>query len=592
MPVAGVLGPRVAARPLAVLAIALAAVAPLQPVAAERAPARAAPAVAGDAGAQQVIVRWRAGAALGRERALGVPNTAATAPLRMARTLTYRHGIALADGASIDARTQAVRVAAGRVDALLARLAIDPEVEWAERDQRQQLTRVVPNDPLHGPGQPPPMPAVGQWFLRAPTADAPAAIDAEAAWARTRGDSSIVVAVLDTGVRLDHPDLAGKLLPGYDFVSAPATANDGDGRDADASDPGDWITAAEATATTGPFAGLGCREGPSSWHGTQVAGLIAAATDNATGIAGAGWNLRVLPVRVLGKCGGLVSDIAAGIRWAAGLEVPGVPPNPHPARVINLSLGSPQACSSTYREAIDAVRAVGVIVVAAAGNEGAAVIQPANCPGVIAVAGVRHVGTKVGFSSLGPEVALAAPAGNCVNDDTGPCLYPLVTTTNAGRTVPAAHTYSGAGADATIGTSFASPLVVATAGLMLSVQPGLSPDELAHRLSASTRPFPDSASPGVPVCRVPVGFNDVWQEECRCTTTTCGAGLLDAGAAVALAAQPLPAGGGGSTHPGWALGLALASLALWRLGWRDRRRADLGAVTRRSVCGRCRRVGR
>jgi serine protease len=545
---------------------------------AERAPQRAAPAAAADAGVQQVIVRWRAGVSPARERIAQTATGGVAAPLHLARTLALRHGIALADGASVDSRTRAVRVAAGQVDALLARLAIDPQVEWAEVDRRQQLARVVPNDEFYRSGQLPPMPVAGQWFLRAPTADAPAAIDAEAAWARTRGDPNIVVAVLDTGVRLDHPDLAGKLLPGYDFVSDAASANDGGGRDADASDPGDWITAAENAA--GPFAG--CFVANSSWHGTQVAGLIAAATDNVIGIAGAGRDLRVLPVRVLGKCGGWVSDIAAGIRWAAGLEVPGVPPNPHPARVINLSLGSREICHPLYADAIAAARSVGAVVVAAAGNEGAAVIQPANCYGVVAVAGVRHVGTKVGYSSLGPQVALAAPAGNCVNPLPGPCLYPLVTTSNTGATVPAAHSYTSGGADATIGTSFASPLVAAAAGLMLSVQPGLTPDELAWRLRSSTRPFPPAA-PSVPVCRVPTGFSDAWQDECRCTDQTCGAGLLDVGAAVARAAEPLPAGGGGGVLSlGWALGLALASLLLWALD-RGERRARAGGG---SVCSR------
>jgi serine protease len=577
---------RLAARALAAALLGLALlVAPA--TASERAPARVAGATgatattAGTAGAtratgtEQVIVRWRAGVGAARERSAQAAGGAAAAPLRMARTLMQRHGIALADGASVDARTQVVRVAAGQVDALLARLAIDPEVEWAEVDQRQQLARVVPNDPLYGFGPDPSQP--GQWFLRAPSAQTPAAIDAEAAWARTRGNPDIVVAVLDTGVRFDHPDLAGKLLLGYDFVSESAMANDdpvavADSRDDDASDPGDYLLADELGTPAFPFASCGTKPQRSSWHGTQVAGLIAAATDNALGIAGAGWNLRVLPVRVLGKCGGWSSDIAAGIRWAAGLPVDGVPPNLHPARVINLSLGSQQPCSRVYADAIAAARAAGAVVVAAAGNQGVAVNQPANCFGVIAVAGVRHVGTKVGYSSLGPEVALAAPAGNCVNVDGGPCLYPLVTTSNTGTTVPASHSYTGTGADATIGTSFAAPLVAAAAGLMLSVQPGLTPDELAHRLRGGTRPFPTTADPHVPDCRVPVGFEAVPQLECRCTTDTCGAGLLDVGAAVARATAPLPAGGGGggSLGFGWALGLALASLLLRLLDRRER----------------------
>jgi serine protease len=413
------------------------------------------------------------------------------------------------------------------------------------------------------------MPAVGQWYLRAPAGEVRAAIDAPAAWARTQGADGIVVAVIDTGVRFEHPDLAGKLLPGYDFVSADSagvflTANDGDGWDADASDPGDWITSAEDAS--GFFAGCGASD--SSWHGTQVSGLVGALTNNGVGMAGTGWNLKVLPVRGLGKCGGFVSDLAAAVRWAAGLDVPGVPANPNPARVINLSLGSANPCSSTYQSAIDAVRAIGVVVVAAAGNEGVAVNQPANCRGVVAVAGVRHVGTKVGYSNLGRQITLAAPAGNCVNLS-GACLYPLLTTSNAGATVPTTSVYTSGGDDATIGTSFASPLVAATAGLMLSANPALTPSTVATRLRDSARPFPLDAT--LPTCTVPSGFDAVPQGECNCTTTTCGAGLLDAGAAVTLALEPPSSGGGGgASHPAWLVGLMLATLALRRTGGRGR----------------------
>ncbi|WP_162910277.1 S8 family peptidase [Azohydromonas sediminis] len=524
----------------------------------------------------RVIVRFRDDVVLERER---TARAGTVAPLRMARALGERHGFALADGPSPAPRTQVVLARDMPADVLAARLRADPLVAWAEVDERQRIaqTTVAPDDPLYADGQPAPMPAVGQWYLRAPRGDARAAIDAPAAWALTQGADGIVVAVIDTGVRFDHPDLVGKLLPGYDFVSDVATANDGDGWDDDASDPGDWVTAAENSDRNGDF--YDCYRDPrnptvpgpaiftpSSWHGTQVSGLIGAATNNALGMAGTGWNLKVLPVRALGKCGGYVSDIAAAIRWAAGLPVDGVPPNPNPARVINLSLGSANRCSDTYQRAIDEVRAIGAVVVAAAGNEGVAVNQPANCRGVIAVAGVRHVGTKVGYSNLGPEVALAAPAGNCVNLS-GECLYPLLTTSNDGTTVPGDPTYTSAGADATFGTSFASPLVAATAGLMLSVQPQLRPSTVGDRLRASVRPFP--FDPTLPTCTVPSGFDDVPQPECNCTTTTCGAGLLDAGAAVALALEPqVSSGGGGAAHPGWLLGLVAATWLLRRQGRR------------------------
>jgi serine protease len=510
--------------------------------AAERGPMRAGAAAADESA--RVIVRFKPGTV--RERALAFDPRGAAPALQMARPLSIRRGITLADGPSIDGRTQVMLAQGVTSRALADKLAADADVEWVEVDRRQRIAavpRVVPDDALYAGGQPS-EPVVGQWYLRAPDATAVAAVDAEAAWAVTKGRASIVVAVVDTGVRPEHPDLAGKLLPGYDFVSPDGagdfrTANDGDGRDADPSDPGDWITALENAG--GLFKGCAdpYTELPSTWHGTQVAGLVGAATDNVQGVAGAGWNLKVLPVRALGKCGGRVSDIVAGMRWAAGLSVPGVPANPNPARVVNLSLGSPNRCDAAYQEAIDELNARGVVVVSAAGNEGVSPNQPGNCRGVVTVAGVRHVGTKVGYSSLGLAVALAAPAGNCVNDETGPCLYPLMTTSNAGATGPAASTYTGSGADAALGTSFSSPLVAATAGLMLSANPSLEPEAVTRLLKSSARAFPPPLDPAIPLCRAPSGFDDEQLFECHCTTTTCGAGMLDAGASV-IAAQAVP----------------------------------------------------
>jgi serine protease len=322
-------------------------------------------------------------------------------------------------------------------------------------------------------------------------------------------------------VRLDHPDLAGKLLPGYDFISDTRYSNDGNGRDADPGDAGDWTTAG--------YCGSGEPATSSSWHGTQVAGLIGAATDNGAGIAGSGWNVKVLPVRVLGRCGGEDSDIIAAMRWAAGLSAdPYV--NPNPARVINMSLGSNGSCLASYRDVIAELNAAGVTVVAAGGNStGLAVAVPANCPGAIAVAGIRHLGSKVGYSNVGPQMAIAAPAGNCVNES-GLCLYPLMTTTNSGSTAPAANTYSDA-SNYSVGTSFAAPLVAGTAALMLSVDPTLTPAALRQALQATARPFPATgAGAAVTACHAP---NTAEQLECYCTTTTCGAGMLDAAAAVA-----------------------------------------------------------
>ena len=201
-----------------------------------------------------------------------------------------------------------------------------------------------------------------------------------------------------------------------------------------------------------------------------MAGIVAAQANNGLGIAGVGGATRVLPVRVLGKCGGFDSDIIAGMRWAAGLTVPGVPATPNPARVINLSLAGGSGCSRAYSSAIAEIRQAGVLIVAAAGNETSPVEEPASCAGVLAVAGIRHAGTKVGYSSYGPEVGISAPAGNCVNDvQKGErCLFPFVNTINFGSTTPGSNGYTDIN-DITIGTSFAVPLVAGTAALMIAV---------------------------------------------------------------------------------------------------------------------------
>jgi serine protease len=487
----------------------------------------------------RVIVMFRPGA-----KALEAPALPGAGGVARARAavLSKRTGIALVAGADVAERMQVVGARGIASDALARRLADDGDVLFAEPDRRVRA-HALPNDPLYPATARPEGPASGQWYLRAPQGDALSSIDAERAWDLSTGSPGIVVAVLDTGVRFEHPDLradgaGGNLLPGHDFVSDPATANDGDGRDADASDPGDWLTQAELDPG-GSFDR--CDEEPrnSSWHGTKVAGLIAALTDNGVGMASIARRARVLPVRVLGRCGGFDSDVIAGMRWAAGLFVPGVPANPTPARVLNLSLGSESRCSAAYRSAVNEVAATGAIVVASAGNAaGHAVGSPANCDGVIAVAALRHVGTKVGFSSLGPEVALAAPGGNCVNvEDGAACLYPILTTSNDGTTVPGAPAYTDS-FRISVGTSFSAPLVAGTVALMLDARPALSAGEVRAFLQGTTRPFPAAADPSIPLCTAPrfdASGDPVDQLECRCTTATCGAGMLDAGAAVRAA---------------------------------------------------------
>jgi serine protease len=516
------------------MALALPAIAAAPP--ADRGPvARRAAVPAEQPDRARVIVKFRADSGLMRESALAA--TPGREPrVQHAARLTPRLGLALTDGHDIAPRTQVLHARGLRSSELVARLRADPDVEMAWVDERVRAT-AAPNDPRYAGGQTSITPAAGQWYLRAPDSTLVSAINAEGAWDVTLGSPSIVVAVIDTGVRFDHPDLAGKLLPGYDFVSEDApgdfsTANDGDGRDADPSDPGDWVTAAESAQVGGPFAN--CGESPSSWHGTQTAGLVGAATNNGIGMASIGRNVRVLPVRALGKCGGFLSDVVAGMRWAAGLSSNPVV-NPTPAKVVNLSLGSTGPCAgSLYESAIADLAAAGVVVVAAAGNDaGQAVGKPANCAGAIGVGGLRNVGTKVGFSDVGPQISISAPGGNCVNTS-GTCLFPLLTTTNSGITGPTTNTYSSGGVDASLGTSFSSPLVAGAAALMLSINPALAPAQVRALLQSTARTFPTTGgAPNTPTCVAP---NGVDQLECYCSTSTCGAGMLNASAAVAQAA--------------------------------------------------------
>ncbi len=512
----------------------------------------------------RVIVRFKPQADSVRAKALALRATRTEArevAQTRATALGLRTGQRLAAGISLDARTQVVLAKGLTGEQLARRLAADGEVELVAVDQRRKHTK-LPNDPLFGAAAVNPESTVGgiqartidQWYLKAPSStpgQVVSSINAPAAWDTTTGLSSVIVAVIDTGVRLDHPDLAGQFVSGYDMIgfgspgsTSTAIANDGGGADADPSDPGDWVSQADVNAGT---LGSGCDStdiGNSSWHGTRVSGLIGALSNNSTGMAGVGWGLKIMPVRVLGKCGGYDSDIIAGMQWAAGIAVPGLPTNANKAKVLNLSLGGSGTCGTTgtgklYRDAITAINAAGATIVVAAGNsEGQAVGLPGNCPGVVSVAALRHVGTKVGFSSLGPEVTIAAPGGNCINVGTGqPCLYPMVSTTNSGTTTPVAADGAYTGSSASVGTSFSAPIVSGIVGLMASVRPGLTSAEATQILKSTARPFPttgggSSADGNPPQCKAPSASV---QDECYCTTTTCGAGMVDAAAAVAAA---------------------------------------------------------
>jgi serine protease len=507
----------------------------------------------GEAPVDRLIVKWR-----------NADSAAEAVSSVRVRSLATRTGQALTRGRNIGGNMSVLHLDRGlrgrEVAATLAALRADPDVELAEPDRRVKIQAYTPSDPLFVDG----LTHLGQfyerqWYLKSGQVSS---IRADTAWDVSRGGvspaTSIVVAVLDTGVRLDHPDLAGKLVPGYDFVSDLLTANDGSTWDADPSDPGDYMTAEDLLSTK--FKDGECGGGPdsdqpvnSTWHGTRVAGMIGASTDNAQGMAGAGFNVRVLPVRVLGKCGGFMSDVIAGMYWSAGLvppppvlDISALPPNPNPnpAQILNMSLGSEGSCaadnSATYRAAVRDISAHGVLIVASAGNEGAGVGTPASCTGVLAVAGLRHAGTKVGYSNLGPEVGISAPAGNCVFIAAGdPCVFALNTTTNLGAQGPESHIYSSPFVQPTFGTSFSAPLASATAGLMKAVNPALTPALLIARIRETARAFPATSDtvPAPPACVSPT-VTPLQEAECICNTAVCGAGMLDAGAAVNAALRP------------------------------------------------------
>ena len=352
-------------------------------------------------------------------------------------------------------------------------MARDPSIEYAEPD-RIMTHMATPTDPQY----------TNQWHyyetaggLRLPTA-----------WDKSTG-SGVVVAVIDTGYR-PHADLSGQFLAGYDFISTAAIGNDGNGRDSDASDPGDAVVAGECGG------GQPTRDQGSSWHGTHVAGTVAARTNNGAGVAGVAYNAKIVPVRVLGKCGGYTSDIADAITWSSGGSVSGVPANANKARVLNMSLGGSGACDATTQNAISGARSRGAVVVVAAGNDAVNVsnASPANCSGVIAVAATGRTGGRASYSNYGTLVDVAAPGGDGANG--------VLSTLNSGTTGPASDSYA-----AYQGTSMATPHVAGVAALMLALNTNLTPDDIESKLKSTARAFPASCS-------------------------GCGTGIVDATAAV------------------------------------------------------------
>lgn len=366
---------------------------------------------------------------------------------------------------------------------MLTDLQADPNVEYAEPDLLMK-PMATPNDSYYNE----------QWHYFDPVGG----INLPTAWDLTTG-TGVIVAVLDTGYR-PHVDLVANILPGYDMISDADIAQDGNGRDSDAKDNGDYAPAGECEPTATD----------SSWHGTHVAGTVAAVTNNGTGVAGVAYGAKILPLRVLGRCGGYTSDIADAMIWSAGGNVSGVPANPNPAKVLNLSLGGGGSCTATQQNAINTARSLGSTVVVAAGNENqnASNASPANCSGVVVVAAVGRTGARASYSNYGSVVDVAAPGGDGSSG--------ILSTLNSGTTTPGSDNYAFYN-----GTSMATPHVAGVVALMYSVKPSITPDEVESILKSTARTFPG-------------------------TCNQCGSGIVDATAAVKAASGVIVNPPGGS----------------------------------------------
>ncbi|MGW7263807.1 S8 family peptidase [Streptomyces sp. NPDC054842] len=369
---------------------------------------------------------------------------------------------------------------------VMAEYRADPQVAYVVPD-RLNTPQAGPNDTEY----------TKQWDLF----EATAGMNVPGAWSTSTG-SGVTVAVIDTGY-VTHSDLAANIVAGYDFISDPAVSVDGDGRDANPADPGDWY------ATDACGAGTGSSN--SSWHGTHVAGTIAAVTNNGKGVAGIAYGAKISPLRVLGKCGGYDSDIIDAITWASGGTVSGVPANANVAKVVNMSLGGAGACTAATQSAITAAVNRGTTVVVAAGNENSNTsgFSPSSCNNVVNVAATNRTGSRASYSNYGTLVDISAPGGQT---STG-TANGILSTLNSGTKTPATESYAYYQ-----GTSMATPHIAGLVALMKSANPALTPAQIESALKANARALPGTCSGG------------------------CGAGLADAARTVQAVS-----GTGGST---------------------------------------------
>lgn len=438
------------------------------PAAAEPAAGSPAPAAAPSApAAERLIVGYRTGATEARSNAAAAADAEAKGVGSDAGQGFQRR---LGTGAALVDLGEGV--SKGEAAEVIDRYRADPRVAYVVPD-RLNTPQADPNDTEYAK----------QWDLF----EAAAGMNVPGAWDITAG-SGVTVAVLDTGY-VAHSDLAANIVAGYDFISDTAVAVDGNGRDSDPSDPGDWARAGECYS--------GSPASNSSWHGTHVAGTIAAVANNGKGIAGIAHQAKISPVRVLGKCGGYDSDIIDAITWASGGTVSGVPANANVAKVINMSLGGAGSCSTATQSAITAAVNRGTTVVVAAGNSNAnaANYSPASCNNVISVAALSRTGSRATYSNYGTSVDIAAPGGQT---STG-TANGILSTLNSGTTTPGTESYAYYQ-----GTSMAAPHIAGLAALMKAANPSLTPAQIESAIKANARAIPGTCSGG------------------------CGAGLADA----------------------------------------------------------------
>ena len=319
------------------------------------------------------------------------------------------------------------------------------DVEYAEPNYRVEAN-IIPNDPFYG------------FQAHYPQINLPQAWDITTG---TPSTGSVIVAVVDTGVVLTHEDLAGQLINGYDFISDPTNSADGGGIDNNADDPGD-----------------GTNGNPSSWHGTHVAGTVAAASNNNMGVSGVSWGAKIMPIRVLGTTGGSSYDVAQGVLYAAGLANDSGTVPTQAADIINLSLGG-SGFSQFAQNVYNQVRQAGVIVIASAGNENTNIPSyPASYDNVVSVSAVGLDNNLAPYSNFGTQVDVAAPGGNFASDINGDgypdgVLSTLIDDSNGPRN-PVYQFYQG--------TSMASPHVAGVAALMKAVYPTLTPGDFDSSL--------------------------------------------------------------------------------------------------------------